>query len=581
MVRKEQKNTAFRDQNSADSESEELRLLSREVLQILNCGLTRTYFLRKILRLLSNYFKADEITMLLMVFDDPTRSEFVQYNKRTFTYNFLPRNNNIEPEIYVSSELPEFWKQILSVNAETSLPFVTDKGSYWIRDLNSLKSKKFTSKQHRIAGYLDKLDHRSILLTPFLMENERIGFLEMKSHREDFLRDFVISSIETFIHTLGITLLNQYTQAALQERVKELTCLYNMSQIADKPHVSREDLIYSIMDLLPPAWQYPEITRSRITLDGIDYSLPGFQADASKLSTDIITNGDKRGKIEIIYTEKRPELDEGPFLKEERKLLDAIANELAMIIIRRESEDEKVKLVNKLHHADRLATVGELAAGVAHELNEPLGSILGFAQLAGKYPKIPGQVAKDLEKIVKASLHAREIIKKLMVYSRHRTTEKKKKINLNQIIEESLYFFKSRCQKEGISLELSLAPNIPELSADPVQINQVLINIVVNAMQAMPNGGVLHIETAYSGNRVMILIKDTGVGMTDEVLQQIFDPFFTTKQSDNGVGLGLSVVDGIIKSQHGKIEAESEPGRGTEFRVILPTESILEEQSGE
>ena len=146
----------------------------------------------------------------------------------------------------------------------------------------------------------------------------------------------------------------------------------------------------------------------------------------------------------------------------------------------------------------------------------------------------------------------------------------KKKINLNQIIEDSLYFFKSRCIKEGIRLELSLGPSMPEIYADPVQMNQVLVNIVVNAMQAMLDGGILSIETVHSGNEITITIKDTGIGMTKEILQQIFDPFFTTKGTDKGLGLGLSVVDGIIKSQKGKIEVSSKQGKGTEFRIKLP-----------
>jgi signal transduction histidine kinase len=256
---------------------------------------------------------------------------------------------------------------------------------------------------------------------------------------------------------------------------------------------------------------------------------------------------------------------------EERKLLNVVAKELAQILNRLESDDEKVRLVNQLHHADRLATVGELAAGVAHEINEPLASILGFAQLAGKHPDIPGKVAKDLDRIVRASLHAREIIKKLMVFSRQVSAEKQQ-VDLNQVIEESLYFFKSRCIKEGISLEINLKPDIPGIQADPVQLNQVLVNIIVNAMQAMPEGGILTIQTMFTDKRIILSIKDTGIGMDEIILGQIFDPFFTTKDTGEGLGLGLSVVDGIVKSMNGKMDVRSDPGKGTEFRIEFPSE---------
>ena len=557
------------DQIKSNTNSEELRALSRKILQIANSGLTRTYFLRHILSLVSDVFKADEVNILLRVLDDASRSELVQYNQETFRYNFFPQANDFISQDGRSTELYEHWNQILTGSLDASLSFVTERGGFWIQDINNQISDQEILKQLNISGYLKKGDYRSLLVIPFFMENERIGLMELQSHNIDFLSDSEIYSIETFIHTLGMTFLNQYTQAALQERVKEISCLYNMSQIADKPYVSLEGLIYSIMDLLPPAWQYPEITQTRIIFDGIDYSLPDFKAESSKLSTDIAIDNRKRGLIEVIYTKEMPILDEGPFLKEERKLLDTIAKELALILKRRETEEEKEKLLNQLHHADRLATVGELAAGVAHEINEPLGSILGFAQLAGKYPEVPDQVKRDLEKIVNSSLHAREIVKKLMVFSRQVSVEKKQ-VSLNQILEDSIYYFKSRCLKEGIDLDVSLEPDMPAIHADPVQINQVIVNIVVNAMQAMPDGGSLNLQTRFSDNTIMLIINDTGQGMNEDVLQEIFHPFYTTKEAEKGLGLGLSVVDGIIKSHNGEIEVKSEPGKGTEFIVKLP-----------
>jgi len=567
MIKKNHIKTS--DHGTDASYSEDLRLLSRQILQMANSGLTRTHFLRRILKIISESFNADEVSILMQNSDDPSRYEKAQFNQETFGYGIIGGTNNGKSGGDASPGLFELWTVMLSGGPDRSLPFVTDKGSVWFRDPDDLPSGEGVLKKIGITAYLMDGNFKSLLITPFIRENERIGLLEMKSRKAGFLPEIRIGSIETFIHTLGMTILNQHTQAALQERVKELTCLYSMSQIADKPYVSLENLIRSIMELLPPAWQYPEITRTRIMLDDTDYSLPGFKYDADKLSSDIEIDGRKRGRIEVIYTRDRPLLDEGPFLKEERKLLDVIAKELAHILKRRESEEEKAKILNQLHHADRLATVGELAAGVAHEINEPLGSILGFAQLAGKYPDVPGQVKKDLEKIVSASLHAREIVKKMMVYSRQVLPEKKE-ISLNQVVEDSLYFIKSRCIKEGIELQLSLDPELPAVVADPVQINQVVVNIVVNAMQAMPGGGTLSIRSECMDHGVRLMIKDTGQGMSEEVRQQIFNPFFTTKGAGVGLGLGLSVVDGIVKSHGGEIKVSSEPGKGSEFIINLP-----------
>ncbi len=556
------------DDHRCPDQSEELGLLSSQILQMANSGLSRTYFLRRSLRLILEFFNADEINLLIRVFDDSNRFELMKYNRVDFRYHFFPQTPIASFHHHITALEPH-WNDVLSGNINPSLSFATKGGGLWIRTKNNRITKQDFIRKSGLDKYLAAGAFKCLLITPFLLDNERIGLFELKSKHEKFLPEIEIDLIETFVHTLGITLLNQHTQAALQERVKELSCLYGMSRIAETPYVSLDELMYSIMDLIPPAWQYPEITRTRIILDGIDYSLPDFESNDNTLASDIMIDNKKRGQIEIVYTRKRPELDEGPFLKEERKLLDTVAKELALIIKRRESEEDKNKLLNQLHHADRLATVGELAAGLAHEINEPLGSILGFAQLAGKYPGVPDQVRKDLEKIVRSSLHAREIIKKMMLFSRQ-VTPQKKQVDINHVIEESLYFYKSRCQKEGIRMDIELQQDLPTMIADPVQINQVVVNIVVNAMQAMPHGGKLKVSSAVSGHEIILTIQDSGVGMKKEVMDRIFDPFFTTKPAGQGLGLGLSVVHGIITAYGGSISVMSEPGRGTEFKISLP-----------
>jgi two-component system NtrC family sensor kinase len=284
--------------------------------------------------------------------------------------------------------------------------------------------------------------------------------------------------------------------------------------------------------------------------------------------------------VEAAYTEDRPELDEGPFLKEERSLIDTIAKEVASIIERRQAEEEKSRLQDQLRHADRLATIGQLAAGVAHELNEPLGNTLGFAQLAKKCPGLPEQAKQDIEKAVIASLHAREVVKKLMLFAR-RMPPKKTQVNLNRLVEEGLYFLESRCAKEGIELARSLSPDLPEITADAAQLTQVLVNVIVNSVQAMPKGGKLTVETSAGEGHISLIVVDTGVGMSGEVMKKIFIPFFTTKEVSEGTGLGLSVVHGIVASHGGSIKVDSKPGRGTRFEVKLPLTGAPDVEEGD
>jgi len=363
--------------------------------------------------------------------------------------------------------------------------------------------------------------------------------------------------------------LSYSTKAALAERVKELTCLYGIAQIAGEPGISIKEIIQRIVELLPPAWQYPETACARIILDGISYTTLGFRECRQKQAAEIVVGGVPRGVIELVYVEEKPQLDEGPFLKEERNLIDAVARQVALVIERRQAEEDKLKLHNQLLHADRLATIGMLAAGVAHELNEPLGNILGFAQLAKKCPGVPASAEQDIGKIEAASLHAREIIQKLLVFARQ-APPKKAQVNLNQVVEDGLYFFEARCAKEGVELVRLLSEDLPDITADPAQLNQLLVNLVVNSLQSMSGTGRITVETRFYDPNVCLIVEDTGAGMSKKILEKIFVPFFTTKDVGQGTGLGLPVVHGIVTTHGGSIDVESKVGQGTRFEIRLP-----------
>ncbi|MFA6922923.1 MAG: ATP-binding protein [Bacteroidales bacterium] len=355
-------------------------------------------------------------------------------------------------------------------------------------------------------------------------------------------------------------------ETALHERVKELSCLYGISEIAHQEKLSLNELLENILKLIPSAWQYPEYTVARITLDNNHFNSVEFQDLPFKQSEKIIIKGQQRGYVEVFYIKAMPDADEGPFLKEERKLIKAIAQKLALIIERKEEVEQMKLLQSQIQHADRLATIGELTAGIAHELNNPLNSILGFAQLITKTDNLSEQVKQDIEKIIKASLHAREIIKKLMYFTRE-MPQVFNKVNLNQVVKDEMYFIEPLCKKEKINILYHLADNLPFILADNLQLNQVLANLVVNAIQAMQEKGVLTISTYFNSESVFMSIEDTGIGMSEKIMQNIFDPFFTTKATGKGTGLGLSVVHGIVFNHKGKINVKSKEGIGTKFEI--------------
>jgi len=407
--------------------------------------------------------------------------------------------------------------------------------------------------------------------SPLVMDGRTVGLLRWSGRaiarttdaaREDFNRiaDFVAVSLE-----------HHRVQLAQRERVKELTCLYGIAKAAEGPDQTTGGVLQEIVGLLPPAWQYPEIAAARIRIDQQSFETPGFRPGEIAQTSAIYIRGTRRGTVEVVYLEDRPDLDEGPFLAEERSLLDAVAREVAQIVERLEAEHDQKRLQGQLLHADRLATIGQLAAGVAHELNEPLAGVLGFAQLVAKTSDLPRQAAEDIDKIVAVSLHAREIVRKLMIFARQAPAERSL-VDLNEVVRDGLYFIESRCERGGIEVVHTLSPELPEIDADQGQLHQVLVNLAVNAVQAMSEGGRLTIRTEVIADRAALVVEDTGTGMSPDVRKHIFDPFFTTKDVGEGTGLGLPVVHGIVKSHGGDVEVSSEPGKGSRFRILFPVD---------
>lgn len=356
----------------------------------------------------------------------------------------------------------------------------------------------------------------------------------------------------------------------LKERVKELNCLYALSKVASEAKNNIDPIISKTLEILPNAMQHPSLAEASITIGTKDRATRKFDSSKKIIESELVIDKKKYGKVRVGYrlpASKRA--DKISFLVEEKALLKTVARELSLVLKRISIEEEKEKLQIQLQHVERLAFVGELSAGIAHELNEPLGRVLGFAQLIKKAGSLNEQQNEDLERIIKASLYSREIIKKLMIFSRQ-MPQQITKINLNTIVNNILYFIDVRFQSRGITITKQLDPTLPEIYADEVQMSQVLVNLITNAVYAMPKGGEIVVTTRKKQNAVGLTVKDTGTGMTQDVKSKIFEPFFTTKPVGQGTGLGLSVVQGIIDSHQGKISVTTAVNQGTKFEIQLP-----------
>jgi signal transduction histidine kinase len=219
----------------------------------------------------------------------------------------------------------------------------------------------------------------------------------------------------------------------------------------------------------------------------------------------------------------------------------------------------------QLVQSAKLAAIGELAAGVAHELNNPLAIILGFAELL--LGSIEGPFQRELEIIVGESQRARDIVRNLLDFSRQTKTERRP-ADVNWILSQTLIVLRYQLERRGITVEEEYSPDVPILFLDAGQIRQVLVNLVSNAVQAMPEGGTLRVHTASIGDEACISVSDTGIGIPPELQERVFDPFFST--DPESTGLGLSVSFGIVQEHEGRITVESKPGEGSTFKVWLP-----------
>jgi PAS domain S-box-containing protein len=226
----------------------------------------------------------------------------------------------------------------------------------------------------------------------------------------------------------------------------------------------------------------------------------------------------------------------------------------------------------QLIQAAKLAGVGELAAGVAHELNNPLTSILGFAQLLLDVTPPDASSRGDLEIIANQARRGRDIVRNLLDFARQ-IKPQRWPADVNQVLCQTLVLIRQYLEKSGVAIEEDYSPGVGVLTLDSGQMKQVFLNLITNAAQAMPKGGKLRLRTACVGSEVAISVSDTGQGIPPEIRERIFEPFFTTKATSEGTGLGLSVSLGIVQGHGGRITVESRVGQGSTFTVWLPKET--------
>jgi signal transduction histidine kinase len=251
--------------------------------------------------------------------------------------------------------------------------------------------------------------------------------------------------------------------------------------------------------------------------------------------------------------------------------------------------DELKATQEQLIQSARLASLGKLAATIAHEINNPLAGVLNYIKLLIKFfqkGSFPSERLEDIKGFLaimeRETARCGDIVKNLLSFSRP-SMVRKEPAQINTVIEQALSILTHKIEISGVRLEKNLAPDLPPVTCDTKQIQQALMNIIINGVEAMPRGGTLTISSRRRDPEKMIEVKirDTGIGIPKEHLDNLFEPFFSTKAEGKGVGLGLSVSYGIISKHGGTIHVESLPGQGTVFAVLLPFEEGGSENAGQ
>ncbi len=234
---------------------------------------------------------------------------------------------------------------------------------------------------------------------------------------------------------------------------------------------------------------------------------------------------------------------------------------------------ERIELEAQLSQADKLSSIGLLAAGVAHEVNTPLAVISSYTQMLAKQLQSDPQKSGLLEKITRQTFRASEIVNNLLNFSRTSGSEFRE-VDVNKVIGDTLALLEHQFKTAKVEVQNELSQKLPLIQGNPGRLQQVFLNLFLNAKDAMPGGGKLHVATL-NGDNVSVRITDTGSGIAPEHIRRIYDPFFTTKNTfregqPRGTGLGLSVTYGIIQEHAGQIHVESRPGEGTTFTLDFP-----------
>ena len=360
--------------------------------------------------------------------------------------------------------------------------------------------------------------------------------------------------------------------AELNRRNAELNCLYRVGELLRMSELG-DPMFNAVAEMVYPAVAHSEVAGVRITRDGREHFGKLFSETSRSLGALIMAAGKERGKVEVFFNEEDPNTDTDPRMEEARNFIEGLAGILGEAIERKEAEA-------KVIHASKLASIGELAAGVGHEINNPINSILNCADILICDPEEPGKTRKFSTLIRSEAARIATIVGNLLTFSRQ-GKEQYSAARVCDIVDGVISLCGKKLVKSNIELRVDVPEDLPRVDCRSEQLQQVLMNFIINSMHALderyPDGDPnkiltlsAHVVEESEKKCIRIIVEDRGTGIAPEHMDRIFDPFFTTKGRDKGTGLGLSISDGIIRGHGATLTVESEPGEFARFIFDLP-----------